>query len=50
MQVKKQRLEPNMQQQSGSETGKLVWQGIILSPCLFIWHPEFIEIQAEYIM
>ena len=32
IQVKKQQLKPDMQQQPGSQTGKWVWQGIILSP------------------
>ena len=42
MQVKKQQLEPDMEQ-DWSETGKGVHQGCILSPCLF-------NLYAEYIM
>ena len=44
MQVKKQQLEPNMEQQTGSkEYWKGVRQGCISSPCLF-------NLYAEYIM
>ena len=39
MEVKKQQLEPDMEQQTGSELGK----EYILSPCLF-------NLYAEYIM
>ena len=35
MQVKKQQLEPDMEQQDGSKLGKGVHQGFILSLCLF---------------
>ena len=42
MQVKKQQLEPDMEQQNGSKLGKEVHQGCILSPCLNFY--------AEYIM
>ena len=42
MQVKKQQLEPDMEQQTVS-MGKGVCQGCILSPCL-------INLYAEYIM
>ena len=41
MQVKKQKLEPDMEQQTGSKLG--VHQACILSPCLF-------NLYAEYIM
>ena len=35
MQVRKQQLELDMEQQTGSKSGKGVCQGCILSPCLF---------------
>ena len=43
MQVRKQQLELDMEQQPGSKSGKGVFQGCILSPCLF-------NLYAEYIM
>ena len=43
MQVKKQQLEPDMKQWTGSKLGKEFHQGCILSPCLF-------NLYAEYIM
>ena len=43
MQVRKQQLELDMEQQTGFQIGKGVCQGCILSPCLF-------NIYAEYIM
>ena len=43
MQVKKQQLELDMEQQTGSKSGKGVRQGCILSHCLF-------NLYAEYIM
>ena len=44
MQVKKQQLEPDMEQQTGSKLGKeFISQGCIFSPCLF-------NLYAEYIM
>ena len=43
MQVKKQQLELDMEQQTGSKLGKEVSHGCILLPCLF-------NLYAEYIM
>ena len=43
MQVRKQQLEQDMEQQTGSQIGKGVRQGCILSPCL-------LNSCAEYIM
>ena len=43
MQVKKQQLEPDMKQQTGSKSGKKYVKACILSPCLF-------NLYAEYIM
>ena len=43
MHVKKQWLEPNMEQQTGSKLGKKVHLCCILSSCLF-------NLNAEYIM
>ena len=40
MQVKKQQLELDMEQQTGSKLGKGVCQGCILSPCLFKLYAE----------
>ena len=42
MQVKKQQLEPDMEWQTGSKMRKRVWQGCILSPCLFNFYAEYI--------
>ena len=42
MQVRKQQLELDMVQQTGSKLGKGVRQGCILSPCLFNLHAEYI--------
>ena len=43
MQIKKQQLEGDMEQWTGSKIGKGICQGCILSPCLF-------NLYAEYIM
>ena len=40
MQVRKQQLEVDMEQQTGFQIGKGVCQGCILSPCLFNFYAE----------
>ena len=45
MQVKKQQLELDMEQQTGSKLGK-EYEGCILSPCLFNLHAEYIMSNA----
>ena len=40
MQVRKQQLELDMEQQTGSKLGKELRQGCILSPCLFNLYAE----------
>ena len=47
MQVRKQDLELDMGQQTGSKSGKGVHQGCILSPCLFNLHAEYIMRNAS---
>ena len=42
MQVKKQQLEPDMEQEDWFQIGKGVHQGCILSPCLFNFYAESI--------
>ena len=42
MQVRKQQLELDMEQQTGSKKGKEVHQGCIFSPCLFNFYAEYI--------
>ena len=42
MQVKKQQLEPWMEQLIGSGLKKRVWQSCLLSPCLFNLYAEHI--------
>ena len=42
MQVKKQQLELDMEQQDWFQIGKGVRQGCILSPCLFNLYKEYI--------
>ena len=41
MQVRKQQLELDMEQQTGSKSGKDYSQGCILSPCLFNLYTEY---------
>ena len=47
MQVKKQQLETDLEQWTGSKLGKGVCQGCILSPCLFNFHAEYIMWNAR---
>ena len=47
MQVMKQQVEPDMEQQTGSKSGKEYSQGCILSPCLFNLYAEYIMWNAE---
>ena len=42
MQDKKQQLEPDMEQQTGSKLGKEYIKTVILSPCLFNLYAEYI--------
>ena len=42
MQVRKQQLKLNKEQQTGSKSGKGVSEGCILSPCLFNLYAEYI--------
>ena len=47
MQVKKQQLELNIEQQTGSKDGEGVYKGCTLSPCLFNLYAESIMRNAE---
>ena len=47
MQFKKQHLEQDMEQQTGSKFGKAVCQGCILSSCLFNLYEEYIMRNAR---
>ena len=47
MQVKKQQLELDMEQQTVSKSGKGVHQGCISSPCLFNLHEKYITWNAR---
>ena len=42
MQIKKQQLELDMEQQTGSKSGKEYVKAVYLSPCLFNWYAEYI--------
>ena len=47
MQVKKQQLEPDMEQQTGSKLGKEYVKATYMSPCLFIrWNARLNEAYA----
>ena len=45
MQAKKQQLELNLEQQTDSKLG--IWQGCILSPCLFNFYVEYVMLNAR---
>ena len=47
MQVMKQQLELDMEEQIGFQTAKGVCQGCILSPCLFNFYAEYIMQNAR---
>ena len=47
MQVKKQQLEPDMEQWTGSKLGKEYINSYMFSPCLFNWHAEYIMENAR---
>ena len=47
MQVKKQQLQLDMEQWTGSKLGKKYVKAIILPPCLFNWHAEYIMGNAK---
>ena len=42
MLIKKQQLEPDMEQESGSKLGNEYVKGCILSPCLFNLNEDYI--------
>ena len=46
MQIKKQQLEPDMEQWTGSNLEKGIYQGSILSPCLFSLYAEYIMLNV----
>ena len=47
MQVKKQQLEPDMEQRTGSKLGKEYIRLCVLSPCLFNFYAEYITWNAR---
>ena len=46
MQVKKQQLEQDMEQQTGSKLGKEYFQAVYCQPCLFNLYAEYITRNA----
>ena len=46
MQVNKQQLEPDMEQQTGSKLGKEYGKAVYKSPCLFNLYTEYIMSNA----
>ena len=42
MQVRKQQLELDMEQQTGSKSGKEYVKAVLLSPCLFNFYAEYL--------
>ena len=42
MQIKKQQLKLDIEQQTGSKSGKEYVKAVYLSPCLFNWYAEYI--------
>ena len=47
MQVKKQQLEPDLEQQTGPKLGKQYDRAVLLSPCLFNSYAEYIMQNAR---
>ena len=47
MQIKKQQLELDVEQQTGSKSGKEYVKAVYLSPCLFNLYAEYIMRNAE---
>ena len=47
MQVKKQQLEPDMEQWIGSRLGKKYAKGVYILTCLFNWYEEYIMQNAR---
>ena len=50
MQVKKQQLESRHETMDWVKIGKGVWQGCILSPCLFNFYAEYIMQQLKSLL
>ena len=47
MQIKKQQLELDMEQQTGSKSGEEYIKAVLLSPCLFNLYAEYITKNGE---